>query len=137
MQIKKNIKKILISLSVFALLFVNSNIVFADDPGDVIGLGYVDDIGLQKPDDLDPQGLMISIIKYLMTFLGIIAVSIILYGGFIWMTAGGNDDRVGKAKKIIIAGLSGLIVVLSAYAIITFVTDTTTDILEDGDYDGP
>jgi len=48
-------------------------------------------------------------------------VCLILYGGFKWMTAGGNEEQVGEAKKIIISGVIGLIIILSAYAIANFV----------------
>jgi len=64
-----------------------------------------------------------------MTFLAIIAVIVILIGGFRWMTAAGNEDRVASAKKTIIAGAIGLIIILAAYAIVTFVITTTTNLL--------
>ena len=74
--------------------------------------------------------MAVDIVKYLMTFLGIIAVAVILYGGFIWMTASGNDDKVDKAKKLIIAGAIGLIIILAAFAIVQFVVTMTNNALE-------
>lgn len=62
-----------------------------------------------------------NIIRTAMSLLGIIAVLIILYGGFKWMTAAGNEDNVTKAKQIITAGIIGLIIILTAYAIASFV----------------
>lgn len=62
-----------------------------------------------------------SIIRAALGFLGVIAVVIILFGGFKWMTAGGNEEKVGEAKKLIIAGIIGLAIILSAYAIASFV----------------
>jgi hypothetical protein len=60
------------------------------------------------------------IVRTAMSLLGIIAVMIILYGGFKWMTSGGSDDAVGDSKKIITAGIIGLIIILTAYAIASF-----------------
>jgi len=60
-------------------------------------------------------------IRVIIGFLGIIAVVIILIGGFKWMTAGGNEDKVGEAKKLLVAGLIGLVIILMAYAIAAFV----------------
>jgi uncharacterized membrane protein len=54
---------------------------------------------------------------------GIIAVVIILAGGFKWMTAGGNEDKVGEARKMIISGVIGLAIIMSAFAIAQFVID--------------
>ena len=62
-----------------------------------------------------------KIIGVLLGFLGILAVIIILWGGFIWMTAMGDEDKVAKAKQLIIAGIVGIIIILSAYAIAQFV----------------
>lgn len=62
-----------------------------------------------------------TIIRTAMSFLGIIAVLIILYGGFKWMTAGGGEEQVGEAKKIITSGIIGLIIILMAYGIASFV----------------
>jgi hypothetical protein len=64
------------------------------------------------------------IIRTAMSLLGIVAVLIILYGGFKWMTAAGSDEQVGEAKKIITAGIIGLIIILTAYAIASFVINS-------------
>lgn len=64
------------------------------------------------------------IIRTAMSLLGIIAVLIILYGGFKWMTAAGSDEAVGDAKKVITAGIIGLVIILTAYAIASFVINS-------------
>ncbi len=62
-------------------------------------------------------------IQIVLGTLGIIVVVIILYAGFLWMTAGGNTDQVGKAKSLLINGAIGLLIAISAYAITDFVLD--------------
>ncbi|HLD60532.1 MAG TPA: pilin [Patescibacteria group bacterium] len=71
--------------------------------------------------DSDLQVTIARIIRVAMGLLGIVAVVIVLIGGFTWMTAGGNDEKVGEAKKWIFAGVIGLAIILSAYAIANFV----------------
>ena len=93
-----------------------------------LGTGYVEPLGLQTT-DADPRVFAVQVVQYLMTFLGIIAVVIILIGGFRWMTAAGNEDRVASAKKTIIAGAIGLVVILAAFAIVTFVINITSNAL--------
>ena len=79
----------------------------------------------------DLPATIASIIRVAMGFLGIVAVVIILYGGFMWMTAAGNDDKVKKAKSIMIAGVIGLVIIVSAFAIANFVlTQITTAVAE-------
>ena len=62
-----------------------------------------------------------SIIGVAATILGVIALGIIVYGGFLWMTSGGNEESVANAKKIMVAGIIGIIIVVMAYAITTFI----------------
>jgi len=69
----------------------------------------------------DPRAIAASIIKVALGFLGIIAVVIILLGGFKWMTAGGNEEGVEEAKKLIIAGVIGLVIILASWGIASFV----------------
>ena len=62
-----------------------------------------------------------QIINVALGFLGIIAVVIVLLGGFKYMIAGGNEDKTAEARKLIISGIIGLAIILSAWAITSFV----------------
>lgn len=56
--------------------------------------------------------------------LGLVAVvffGLTLYGGIIWMTARGKEDKVAEAKNILEAAAIGLAVIGASYAIATFV----------------
>ena len=63
------------------------------------------------------------IINILLGFLGVLAVILVLLGGFKWMTAGGNEDKIAEAKKLMGAGLVGLVIILAAFAIASFVVN--------------
>lgn len=69
----------------------------------------------------NPKTIIINIIRIFLGFLGLVAVVIILYGGFKWMTSAGADDKVKQARKIIINGVIGLVIVLASFLIVTFV----------------
>ncbi len=62
-----------------------------------------------------------NIVKIILEFLGILTVLLMLWGGFMWMTSMGNEEKVGQAKKIISAATVGLVLVFAAYSIATFV----------------
>lgn len=68
----------------------------------------------------DLRDTAVSIINIALSLLGIIAVVVILIGGFQWMTAGGEDAKVEKARKWIFSGIIGLAIILSAWAIARF-----------------
>jgi len=82
-----------------------------------LGTDYASNIGLGNR---DPRDIASSIIKVVLGFLAIVAVVIILLGGFKWMTAGGNEEKVSEARKLIVAGIIGLII-LAAWGIANFV----------------
>ena len=48
-------------------------------------------------------------------------MAVIFYGGFVWLMASGNDDKVDKAKKLIITGVIGLTIIIAVFAIVQFV----------------
>jgi len=62
-----------------------------------------------------------NIIKIVSGLLGILAVGVMIYGGFTFLTSTGDASKVAKGKKIVLYGLIGLIVALMAFAIVTFV----------------
>lgn len=62
-----------------------------------------------------------NIINVFIGLLGIIFVVLIVYAGFLYMTAAGEDDKVSRAKDMLRNGVIGLILILAAYAISNFV----------------
>lgn len=95
----------------------------------IVGAQSADPYAPPTIDDLTGTGLGTASITTIiqegigifMSILGVIVVFIILWGGFIWMTAGGDPEKVNKAKKMIISGITGLIIIFAAWGIATFV----------------
>ncbi len=115
-------KKLLTGLASAALLGAAMLPFAATAQGaDQFGISYGTYTGLTQT---DIRITIANIIRTAMGLLGIVAVLIVLYGGFKWMTAAGNEDAVGEAKKILIAGVIGLIIIVSAYAVATFVINS-------------
>ena len=83
-----------------------------------IGLNSFTDLGLCNR---DPRRIAASIIQIVLGFLGVIAVCLILFGGFKWMTAAGDDGKVEEAQDLIKAGVIGLLIILAAFSISVFV----------------
>ena len=85
------------------------------------------DLGLQPVGqniglaNTDIRVVVANIIRAALGLLGIAAVILIIYGGFIWMTAGGNEERIATAKKILLNASIGLIIILSAYGLVSFI----------------
>lgn len=116
----KKIVKNLLALAMLSFLALPL-VTFAQSNLDVgineIETGFADN-GLSNT---DPRTTVARLINVAMLFLGIIAVVIVVLGGFKWMTAAGNEEKVGEAKKLIGAGVIGLVIVLSAWGIANFI----------------
>ena len=69
----------------------------------------------------EPEAIIGNLIGTILSIIGVIFFILMVYAGFKWMTARGNEEGVKEAQKTIIAAIIGLVVVLSAYAITNFV----------------
>jgi len=58
-----------------------------------------------------------QIITFALSFIGVIFLLLSIYGGFLYLTAAGNEDKAKKGLDIIKTGVIGLIIIVSAYAI--------------------
>ncbi|MCR4280293.1 MAG: Ig-like domain-containing protein [Candidatus Komeilibacteria bacterium] len=114
MKKKKRTALGLIFLSAAVLFLISMPVLAAVD----LGLGDATDIGLG---DRDLKSIIVLIVRIAFGFLGLVAVILILYGGFMWMTAGGNQDRIDKAKRILRNTAIGLVIILAAFGIVEFV----------------
>lgn len=66
------------------------------------------------------------IITPLFALIGVIFMILIIYGGVLWMTGGGNPDTVKKAKSILVNSILGLLVILLAYGFTQFLFNSLT-----------
>ncbi|MFH1789901.1 MAG: hypothetical protein ABH832_02425 [bacterium] len=89
-----------------------------------IGIGYGSYTGLSEQ---DLRWSVISIVRYLLGLLGIVLVVIIMYAGYIWMTAGGNEERVTSAKAWLKGAIIGLIIILSSFAITSWILQSAVN----------
>src|SRR6056297_2584461 len=77
-----------------------------------------------------------NIINVVLGLLGIVLVGFVIYAGIVWMTAG-DSDQVDKAKRILKNSVIGLTIVLSSWAIASFVISSLNSaVTEDGAYSG-
>jgi len=67
-----------------------------------------------------------SIIKVVLSLIGVIFLILTLYAGVLWMTAAGEEEKVTKATKILQFAVTGLIIILTAYSITWFVVGALT-----------
>lgn len=112
-------KKLIIGFCCLTILSLLMPVVVSAQ-NDVFGINVVSNANLGLT-NADPRQTAVRIINTALGFLGLIAVVIVLYGGFMWMTAAGNEERITKAKQILTAGIIGLVIIAMAWAIASYV----------------
>ncbi|MBT3231116.1 hypothetical protein HN358_05075 [Candidatus Uhrbacteria bacterium] len=122
------LKRFTLLLSALAVVFTVSGGVLAPIHTAYAQVDELETVG--ETSGLQDESLQIIVARLIRTFLtvlGVIAVVIVLYGGFVWMTAQGDPDKVDKAKKILLNGFIGLGIILLSWSITTFVLGALTD----------
>lgn len=69
----------------------------------------------------DPEKTIGLIINSIFGLLAVIFFILTIYGGFIWMTAAGNEAKIEKSKKIIFSGAIGIFIIFSSYLITVYI----------------
>lgn len=111
--------KNLVFLFILVSLAILPYLVFAaTDP-----LGKLQEVGAgeagpyNEATDTTMAEIIGQVIQAALSLLGIIFIILIIISGYQWMTAGGNEDQVNKAKKRMTSAIIGLVVTISSYAI--------------------
>ena len=74
----------------------------------------------------DPRRIIGNVISALLGIVGSITLAVFIYGGFLWVTSAGNDEKIAKGKNIIIWASFGLAVIFASYAMVSFVVGALT-----------
>ncbi len=119
------IKKIIL-IGLLAILFALPSLAyeFAEDSGlntSASEAGY--DQEAEKK-----EKIIANSINIVLSLIGVLFIGLMIYGGYNWMSAGGSEEKVTKAKGTIVEAMIGLIVVIAAYAISYFVLEFIIDL---------
>ncbi|EKE01304.1 MAG: hypothetical protein ACD_21C00164G0003 [uncultured bacterium] len=129
---KKNIYTFLISLSLVTVALAPV-IVFAAYQPSVIevdpGGNFEQNSGLG---DANPGEVTAGVINWVLGLLGLLAIVLVVYAGFLWMLAAGNEEQVKKAKDILSGAFFGILIILASYGITSYVFENLVNAVENG-----
>ena len=106
-----NLKKLLVRIAAPAVVALPSLSAFAQTAPTLTPNTTIADVA----------GAKSAIVTWGNTFaavIALIAVIMIIYGGFLYVTAGTNEDNTKKAKSILIYAIIGLAIAILSYAIV-------------------
>lgn len=93
----------------------------------ILQLANAEEVVLESPIKWKTPGeLIAAIIRYVLGFIGILAVAALIWGGFLYLTSGGNENQIKQAKSVITYAIVGLVLALASYIIVNTVIKAIT-----------
>lgn len=133
---KKNLCKIAASFGIFLLLLSSALVAQAQNSkgsynfSDESGLNLTGkEAGYNPSVTPEPEAMLGTIIQTILSFVGVIFLAFMIYGGITWLTAQGDNQKVTKAKAIIEESIVGIIIVIIAYSVTSFLIEYFTPII--------
>lgn len=77
----------------------------------------------------EPELMIGKIIQTILSFVGVIFLALMIFGGITWLTAQGDSQKVTKAKGIIEESIVGIIIIIIAYAVSSFLIGRFTPLI--------
>jgi hypothetical protein len=115
--------------TIFSVIFIPR--VHAEEPQSTVTFTPQVPFGEVKAGAIGPTSIgtyVKAIYKYAIGIVGILAAVVLMFGGLLWLTAGGNANQVGEAKAWIGAALTGLIVALCSFMILATISPKLVEI---------
>lgn len=78
--------------------------------------------GTKGIDAAKAQKLVFSFTNFIAAFIGAASFVMLFYGGYLYVASFGNEEKTGKAKKIIVGAIIGIIIALAAFGIVVTLT---------------
>lgn len=127
-------KKILFIISLVFIL--SANFAFAQqaqspvtpDPYGLTDTAQKAGLISQNTAPLSVSQIIGLIINAFLGLVGVIYLVLIIYSGVVWMTAGGNEETITKAKKKLVNATIGLILIFAAFIITNYIVFKILDI---------
>lgn len=88
-------------------------------PGQSLGLGT------------NLQNSVLQTVRFILGLLGIIGVIMMIYGGYMWLTAAGNEEKVEKGTAIIRAAVIGILIILFSWIVVSYIINSSVTVSED------
>jgi len=108
----KNLKlKLFISLGLtLPQFFVSAGLTVPPRPG-----------GVAKYVGNTPEATIVNYVNIVLGVVGMLTIAYLIYGGVIYITAGGNEESAESGKKTIRNAIVGLIIILFSYVIVSVI----------------
>lgn len=91
-------------------------------PGQVGGEVNFNYTGMTNPlNTVNPSEVVGRVIKAVLAIIGSIFLIMVIYGGFTWMTAAGNDTKVAKGRNILVWSIAGVIVIFLSWILVAVI----------------
>lgn len=114
-------KKFFVSLFLGFTLFLPLHVSAIDLGGKLVNNAAVQAGYDKNTNEQSFAELIGTVIKGLLSFIGVIFLVLMVYAGYLWMTAQGDESQIEKSQNIIKSSIIGMVILVGAYTITAFV----------------
>lgn len=115
-------KKIFLSLMVVVSCFLFASFSFAQSETD--NPETTSPVNINNPINASSfQAVIGNVVDQILGIVGALALLMFIFGGLVWMTAAGNEQKITQGKNILMWSAIGLLVIFSSYALVKFVLE--------------
>jgi hypothetical protein len=132
-------KKILLSLTFLFAAFGIPILLFGASQEDLVKKDFTENINSSLEvfsikaflgdREIRVTDVFVVLIYFFLVAAGMVFVALMVYGGYLWLTAAGKEDQVKKARETIVYATIGMVMILSAYSISFYILKKATCIL--------
>ena len=122
MRYIRNKKLLILGAMLLAVALVVPGAVFAQSIAETGMSDFAAQAGFGGTSDI--RLIIARLIRTVLSFGGVVLIGMIVYGGILWMISGGEQEKIKKARGVIVNAVIGLVIVLSAFAITQFVVSS-------------
>ena len=79
-----------------------------------------------------PRDVASGVINWVLGILMLVAISLVIYAGFLWLTARGNEEQVTKAKNILEGAIIGVLIILASYGATLYIFENLVNATVNG-----
>ncbi len=117
----KSIQQALVVMSITAMGLMAFNFAPVNAQGLINPEDNPQKISVATGGQTNARQLVLTILNFFLGFLGLLAVIMIIYGGFLYVSAAGDQGKIDNGKKIIMYSIVGIIIILLSFAIVNTV----------------
>ena len=104
--------------SILAPLSADAATTVVRKTGLIFETDHIDNVGIATGKAISARMVAVSVINFILFFLGLLTTAMVIYGGFIYITAAGDESKTENGKNIMTYSAIGIVIIFISFALV-------------------